>query len=222
MSQQPNAVAQAVAKAFGNSIQFVINETVEVNGKNKYKEIARLPMPIPVLSDFGIEGKLKAANKDEGIDENGKDEDGVPCYEDEVLDWLQFAIVQQLKAQNRNKVDGATLKDGMKFPSNFAELVAVGERSGEALKARHAAKASFAAYLKAKNKTDVVVKLLSDLFIDASSISTCKDDFAEAIEYHIKAWIPGLDEVSKNRFERTIEKAVDALNGRSATLENLK
>jgi hypothetical protein len=209
---------------FANKIKFVINETVEdkATGKNKYKKIAELDMPIPVLSDFGIQGKLKAANKEDGIDENGKDEDGVPCYEDAPLDWLQYAIVQALKSQNRNKVDGANLKDGMKFPENFEELVAVGERSGEALKARHAAKASLAAYLKGKNKADVVVKLLSDLFVDASSISTCKDDFAEALEFHIKSWVPALNEVDKVRFERTIEKAVEALNGRSATLENLK
>jgi len=171
--------------------------------------------------DFGLTGKLKPANKDEGIDENGKDEDGILCFEDEKLDWLQFAIVQACKAQNRNKVDGSNLKDGMKFPENFEELVAVGERSGEALKARHLAKASFAAYLKAKNKTDVVVKLLADLFVDGSSIQTCKDQFADALEGHLKQWVPGLNETDKLRYSRTIEKAVDALGSRAKTLEDM-
>jgi len=223
MAQEQTQVAQAVAKVFGNVLKFVINETIEdpVTKKNKYSKVAELPMPYPSIMDFGLSGKLKAANKDEGIDEHGKDEDGILCFEDEKLDWLQFAIVQACKAQNRNKVDGATLKDGAKFPETFEELVAVGERSGEALKARHLAKASFAAYLKSKNKTDVVVKLLSDLFIDGSSIQTCKDQFADALEGHLKQWVPGLDETDKLRFSRTIEKAVEALTSRQATLESL-
>jgi hypothetical protein len=214
---------QVTQPSFKHVIQFVINETVldEAKGKKVYKEIAKLPMPIPALEEFGISAKRKAADGKD-VFEGGVDEDGVPCYEDEKMDWLQFAAVQQLKAQNRNKVDGAALKDGMKFPENFAELVAVGERSGEALKARHAAKASFAAYLKAKNKKDVVVKILSDLFIDANSIAVAKDDFCEALESHIKQWVPGLGEDDKIRFERTIEKAVEALNGRNVTLDDLK
>ncbi len=221
-ANQQNPVAQAVAKAFGTVITFVINETVEVNGKNKYQKVAELPMPIPTLEDFAITAKRKAANKEDGINEKGLDEDGIPAYEDEAMDWLQFAIVQQLKAQNRNKVDGKNLKEGMKFPENFAELVAVGERSGEALKNRHLCKSAFAAYLKSKNKSDVVVKVLSDLFIDANSISVAKDDFVEALEFHIKAFVPGLSEDDKLKYERTIEKAVEAINGRSATLADLK
>lgn len=213
-----------VDKSFGNSIKFVINETVTdaTTGKNKYKQIAELAMPIPTLEDFGIEQKRKGENKEDGINAAGLDEDGVPCYENEAFDWLQFAIVQQLKAQNRNKVDGANLKDGMKFPENFAELVAVGERSGEALKARHAAKASFAAYLKAKNKKDVVVKVLSDLLVDSNSIAVAKDDFVDALSSHIEQWVPGLSEVDKTRYARTIEKAVEAVNGRNLSLEDLK
>lgn len=211
------------AQSFKTRITFVINETVEVNGKNKYQKVAELPMAIPTLEDFGITGAVrKALNKDEGINEQGLDEDGIPAYADERYDWLQFAIVQQLKAQNRNKVDGKNLKEGMKFPENFAELVAVGERSGEALKARHACKAAFAAYLKAKNKSDVVVKLLSDLFIDANSIAVAKDDFVDALKSHLEQFVPGLSEVDALKYERTIEKALDAINGRSATLADLK
>lgn len=219
---QAQTVAGAVAQAFATSIKFIINETVEVNGKNKYQKVAELPMPIPTLEDFGISATRKDANKEDGIDATGKDEDGIPAYQEEQWDWLQFAIVQQLKAQNRNKVDGNKLKDGVSFPSNFAELVAVGERSGEALKNRHLCKSAFAAYLKGKNKSDVVVKVLSDLFIDSNSITVAKDDFVEALEYHLKAWAPGLSEDDKIKYERTIEKAVDAITGRGATLADLK
>jgi hypothetical protein len=205
---------------FKKTMPFVINETVkdEETGINKYQEVAKIDLPIPLLADFGIEAE-------QSKDEAGKDEfddDGIPVYSVDALDWLQSAILQQVKAQSRNKFVKGKLKDGQKLAETFAELVAVGERSGEALKARHAAKASFAAYLKSKNKKDVVVKLISDLFIDANSISVAKDDFVDALSAHITAWIPSLDESDKLRFERTIAKAVDAVNGRAALLDDIK
>lgn len=206
------------AGSFASKLSFVINETVkDESGKNKYKEIAKVEMPFPVLADFGIVAEQSKNEKGEL-----EYDDGVPVYTDDTMDWLQTAIVQQLKAQNRNKFTDGKLKDGTKLPETFAEMVAVGERSGEALKARYAAKTSFAAYLKAKNKKDTVVNLLSNLFIDANSIATAKDDFAEALGVHMQAWVTGLDENDKVRFARTIEKAVNAINDRNVSLDDLK
>lgn len=203
---------------FASKLQFTINETVknEQTGKNEYKELAKVDMPFPTLADFGIDAEIA---KDESG--NAKYEDGVPCYSVEAYDWLQFAIVQQLKAQNRNKFVKGELKEGMKLPENFAELVAVGERSGEALKARHEARASLAAYLKSKGKSEAVAKLLSDLFTDANSIVTCQDKFATALAAHIQAWVPTLSETDKERYSKTIEKAVQAINNRDAALGDL-
>lgn len=205
------------AGSFNSKLELVLNETVETDGgKKEYKEIAKVNMPFPTLADFGIVAVI--AKDDKGVEQY---EDGVPVYDDEIQDWLQTAIVQQLKAQNRNKFVKGKLKDGTKLPENFTEMVAVGERSGEALKARYAAKTSFAAYLKAKNKKDNVVNLLSNLFIDANSIATAKDDFAEALSNHVVAWVSGLEETDKLRFARTIEKAVTAINERSTSLDDL-
>lgn len=218
MANEPTQVSQAVSAVFSHKLPFIVNETVEENGKNRYKEVARFEMPYPVLSDFGIDAKI---SQKDGKDE--VDEDGIPSYEDEKMDWLMYAIVQQLKAQNRNKIGANNqLKDGMKFPENFEELVAVGERSGEALKARHAARQSFIAYLKSKNKKDVIVKILSDLLVDPSSISVARDDFADALQHHLTQWVPSLDEADKLRFTKTLERAGEALNSRGQTLDDLK
>jgi hypothetical protein len=205
------------AGSFASKLQFVINETVkDDSGKNKYKEIAKVDMPFPVLADFGIIATQSKNDKGElEFDE------GVPVYEDDVMDWLQTAVVQQLKAQNRNKFIDGKLKDNAILPENFIQMVAVGERSGEALKARYAAKASFAAYLKSKNKKDTVVNLLSNLFIDANSIATAKDDFANALAQHMQTWVSALAETDKVRFARTIEKAVTAVNDRNVSLDDL-
>lgn len=204
---------------FKTSIPLIINETVkdEETGKGKYKEIARLALPVPILADFGIDAAP-------AIGEDGKpelDDDGCPVYAHDVMDWLQSAIIQQVKAQSRNKVVDGKLKEGQSFAGTFAELVAVSERSGEALKARHAARASLAAYLKSQNRKDVVVKLISGLFTDTDSITTAKDEFVDALNAHLQKWVPTLSEDDKLRFSRTIERAVEAINGRKVALEDL-
>lgn len=207
------------AGKFESKLALIINETVKNEaGKNVYKEIARHDMPYPLLKDFGIDAEVSMKDGKPEVDE-----DGIVVYTNEAFDWLQFAIIQQCKAQNRNKTgEDGKLKDGQQFPDTFELLTAVGERSGEALKNRHAAKASFAGYLKAKNKSDVVVKVLSDLFVDAQSIAVAKDDFVDALSGHIQAWAPALNEADKQRFSRTVEKAVEAINGRNLSLDDLK
>lgn len=200
-------------KKFGNVLPFVLNETVEKDGKRQYQEIARIDMPYPTLADFDI-----TAEQDKDEKGQPKFEDGVPVYVNSALDWLQFAIVQQLKAQNRNKFVAGKLKEGNKLPENFEELVTVGERSGEALKARHECRAAFAAYLKSLNKPEGIAKLLSNLLTDADSIALCQDKFAVALENHITKWVPSLTEENKVRFARTLEKAIEAINSRKEML----
>lgn len=205
-------------QSFKAKLPFVLNETVknESTGKNEYKKIGEVEMPFPTLADFGIDAKPALDDKQQAVFE-----DGVPVFENEVYNWIQYAIVQQLKAQNRNKFDGGKIKEGLKLPENFTELVAVGERSGEALKARHESRNAFMAHLKSKGKTDNIVKLLGGLLVDADSIQTCQDKFADALKTHLGTFIESLNEEQKLRYDRTITKAIEALEARSTSLDDL-
>lgn len=205
---------QANAK-FGNKFNMVLSEKVEKDGKNEFQEIAKVDVPCPILADFGIDAEVKQ--------EEGKDviEDGLPVYTSEALNWLLGAVQTQVKAQARNKFIKGELKPGMKLAETFEELVAVGERSGEALKARHEARKSFAAFLEGLNKPANVVKLLSDLFHDVNSIVTARDEFANALGKYIAQWIPSLSESDKVRYTGKIQSLQEALNSRTATLEGL-
>lgn len=208
-----------IDESFKSKLPFVLNETVkdEASGKNKYKKIAEIEMPYPTLADFGITDAVQA--KDDK--EQPLFEDGVPVFVNEAHNWMQFAIVQQLKAQNRNKFVDGKLKDGIKLPENFAELVATGERSGEALKARHECRNAFMAHLKSKNKSEVVVKIMGGLLVDSDSIQTSQDKFADALAGHIDTFLATLTEEQKLRYERTVMKAIEALENRKTALGDL-
>jgi hypothetical protein len=202
---------------FAAKTELVLNEKVEgKDGKNEFQEIAKVALPVPTLEDFGIEAEQKT---DEAG--NAEVEDGLPVYVDDALNWLMSAILATVKAQSRNKFVKGVLKEGNKLAETFAELTAVGERSGEALKAKHDARRAFAAYLEAQNKQPVVVKLLSDLFGDTNSIAVAQDKFVDALKVHLPKFINGLNETDKVRYTRTIERIVEAIDGRGATLDNL-
>jgi hypothetical protein len=201
---------------FTTTTDLVLNEKVLEGDKNVFKELGKVALPVPSLSDFGLDVEVKV--------EDGQpvSEDGMPVYVDDTMNWLQSAIINQVKAQSRNKFVKGELKDGQKLAETFAELIAVGERTGEALKARHEARKSFAAYLEAANKKATVVKLLSDLFGDEKAIATAKDDFIDALGVHIPKWIAGLTESDKVRYANKVASLQEAINARSFTADDFK
>lgn len=205
-------------------IKMAISERVKTGKKDddgndimENKEIAKINLPVPSLADFGINAAME-------MDGNNvkTDEDGVPLYVDPAYDWLMYAALNQVKAQSRNKFVKGELRDGQSLAATFAELVAVGERTGEAMKARHDAKKSFVAYLQAQNKSATVCTVLGDLFHNESSIVTAKDNFVTALESHLAKWIPTLTQVDAGRFERKIGSISDQLKARTQSLEELK
>jgi hypothetical protein len=215
-SVSPEAKLSAIVK-------MAISERVKTGKKDddgndimENKEIAKVNLPVPSLQDFG----LNAALEMEG-NAVKTDEEGVPLYVDPAYDWLMYAVLNQVKAQSRNKFIKGELREGQSLATTFAELVAVGERTGEAMKARHDAKKSFAAYLEAQNKAATVVKVLSDLFHNESSIVTAKDNFVVALESHLGKWIPTLSAVDAGRFERKIGSIDEQLKARTKSLEEL-
>jgi hypothetical protein len=183
------------------------------------KEIGKIKLPIPTLADFGINAAI-GQKQDDGTTAES-DEDGIPLYSVPAYDWLMYAVVNQVKAQSRNKFNKAELREGQSLATTFAELVAVGERTGEAMKARYDAKKSFAAYLESDNKSAVIVKVLSDLFHNESAIVTAQDKFVNALEGHLQKWIPTLTAVDAGRYERKINSIAEQLSARNKSLEEL-
>lgn len=140
--------------------------SIEISKKGddkKYVPVGSVSIYVPILLAFGIAAEVAK-------DKEGKDmiEDGLPVYTTEEANWLQGAIAAQVKAQARNKLKPGTasLKDGAKIATNFAELCAEGGGVGNAaaLQAIRDLKNLFAKWVATLGKSQAAQNLLTGLF----------------------------------------------------------
>jgi hypothetical protein len=157
-----------------NKGAFALALKLEVNKKGtdgKYVPVGSIQMPFPTLADAGI-------SAEQAKDEAGAllFEDGVPVYVSEEANWLQNAILAQVKAQARNKlVSGtATLKEGKTIATNWDELTAEAEGTGNpaALLAIRELKTAFGKWVSSLGKSQAAQTLLNTLFGNKQSLAT--------------------------------------------------
>ncbi len=138
---------------------------IEVNKKvdNKYSKVGEVTIHVPTLDCFGIQAE-QAKDKDGNL----LVDEGLPVYTTDEANWLQGAILAQVKAQARNKLVSGTaeLKPGAKIATNFAELTAEGDRAGNgaALQAIRELKTAFAKWVAGLGKSAAAQALLNGLF----------------------------------------------------------
>lgn len=122
MSNAQSATLSAASIAFAACL-------IEVNKKvdNKYSKVGDVTIHVPTLACFNIQAE-QAKDKEGAL----LVDDGLPVYTTDEANWLQGAILAQVKAQARNKLvsGSAELKPGAKIATNFAELTAEGDRAG--------------------------------------------------------------------------------------------
>lgn len=216
-------MAQLNAK-FNQRFQMDLSETQKVNGKDKHVKVATVAVPFPTLTEFGISAKQAVFTQDDvtkgnyapGVAVVGqpKHEDGVPVYEDTIMDWLQQAIVGKVAAYSRNRFKKGVLKPGMSLAEDFEALTAETQRTGEALALRREAKASFEAYLSGKlNKKASTVGLLGDLFFNSAKVlQSAGDKYIEALGSYTGDWLDTLTDEQKTRFAPKIEELQNSIN----------
>lgn len=168
---------------------------IEVNKKvsGKYEKVGAVNIFVPLLAAFG----LSAAS---AVDKEGKAliEDGLPVYQTEEANWLQGAILAQVKAQARNKLVSGTanLKDGAKIAENFAELCAEGDRAGNgaALQAIRDLKALFAKWVASLGKSAAAQSLLIGLFGNKQALAIQTDDNKAKMQQYVTDFAESLTE----------------------------
>lgn len=214
------AVAAAVVAAVSEGWKIltvpVSKKIAVVGGGNEYSEVGKIALPIPTLEAFGITAEVRARTEDDGED------DGLPLYKDDKMDWLFGAVVAQTKMQARNKLVAGTaeLKDGNKIATNFEELTAESERRGnaEALKLAKEMRTAFASYVGTLGKTAATQAVLIGLFGNKQALSLQADDKKEKFKTYLTGFAETLAEPDLVRYEKglkSIEEAAAA--GASAT-----
>jgi len=222
---------------FTSKFKLPLSKTMETDKLDKKgkKEKERVQVgyalvAYPTLADYGIAADVEK-------DEQGKDkidEQGVPVYAIPQLDWLQQAIigeisakvrnyfVQSIKAQpaKENKEQILMVDGGKQLPVDFETLTAESARTGEALKLRREARASFENYLQALNKPVAVVQALGELFANSARVlGSASPKYVEALGFHVEAWSKGLTEAQAVRFQPKLQELGESLNAATESEE---
>lgn len=139
------------------------NMVVSKKEDNVYKEVGRVDVFYPLLSELGFAVEPDSFDK----------ETTLPLYSDEKAAYAFDAIFAAVKSAARNKLVSktSTLKDGNKIAETLEELLAEGEgNSGEALKIRREYFASLKAYMPTLGKGAAYNAAIYDLISNVKNI----------------------------------------------------
>lgn len=212
-----NTIAAAVAAFIATisaegfqSAQMEVNKKVVKAGKAEYSKVGDVVYYIPLLSAFGIATEQAKDDKGALI----ADDDGIPSYTDDKLNWLQGAIVASCKAAARNRLKPGTadLKDGVTIASDFATLLASADRSnsGAALVAIRELKAKFGEWIATLGKSAAAQQTLKTLFNSKDSIAVQSETNRDKMAQYVSDFAATLDEATLAKSERYLQGLLDA------------
>lgn len=185
-----------------------LSERQEVDGKKQNVKVGELPVFYPTLESFGI-----TAEHDAEAEAKRKPSDQFPIYSDLRFQWLQTAINQKVEAFARSKTSEGKLKDGASIAECFADLTEVGERGGQHLKNKADCLRSFQAYfstLETVPKAPVIAMYVSFMQSPESLLGSSDKAFS-SFTGHLATWSSKLDDESKARFSKVMEKVAEAV-----------
>lgn len=186
----------------------VSKKVTVVGGGNEYQKVGDIIIPVPTLEAFGLTPEHRARTEDDGED------DGLPLYKNDEMQWLQDAVVAQCKAQARNKLVSGTadLKDGQKIAENFAELTAEGERRGnaEALKLAKEIVQSFGAFVQTLGKTAQTQAVLHGLFRNKQALALQTDENKAKMKGYLAQYAETLTEADLTRYSKYLNSVEEA------------
>lgn len=159
-------------------------------------------------------------------DEKGEEvyEDGLPVYTDDRADWIQDAILTQVKAQARNKLVPGTisLKADQKIPETWEELYAEGTRGpGAGLKLLQDFRKAFSDWVSKQGISDAAQAALL-AFVSNSKALMCQNAATKAkVSARLAAFAESLSEEDLDKFMKPLENANSACADDSDPLAEL-
>lgn len=217
---------------FTATFKLPLNKTIpspsgKLDSKGKIEreriQVGYAVVSIPLLADFGI-------TAEQAKDDKGAlmfDETGIPIYANDSMDWLQQSIGDKLASKVRNFFATAIKAQpdkenkeqvlqpdaGKILPVDFDMLTAESARTGEALKLRREARASFETYLNSQNKPAPVVTALGELFNNSSRVlGSASPKYVEALGMHADAWSKILTPEQTARFKPKLIELQESIN----------
>lgn len=180
---------------------------MEVNKKvnGEYQKVGEVPVPVFDLEEFGI-----------AVEATGKDDDGLPTYGTDALNWVFGAIFAAIKADARNKLVSGTadIKPGQKIATTVAELIEKAERSGAALAIVREFNKDFASYLESNSgKSAQVQMVFNGMVKNRATIALSSEARRNALLAQLSAFTDTLDEEKAQKYGNTILAISEACTG---------
>lgn len=187
----------------------IIAVSKKVNGK--YEKQGEVAITVPVLSDIaGIVAGAKVTGTEEGL----------PVYDSDEANYVQSAILAYVKANARNKLKPGTadVKEGLKIPTNWAELCAEGERGGNgaALQLAREVKEAFATWANSLGKSAATVKVMVSYFSNKTALELATPDHKAKLKAYVEQFAESLDEETVERYARPIESILEVCDTETA------
>ena len=181
--------------------------TMEVNKKvaGEYQKVGEVKVPVFGLEEFGLD-----------VQPTGTDEDGLPTYATDNLNFVFSALFAACKADARNKLQSgtATLKEGQKIASSVAELIEKSERTGAALAIVREFNKAFVAYLAAHSgKSTAVQAVLAGMARARSTIALCSEVRRNALLAQLAGLADTLNDEDTAKYQNTILAISEACTG---------
>ncbi len=185
-------------------IQMAVAQTVTKNGKKEREQAGSFEITVPIIEDIIPFMGAKVTGE----------EDGLPVYDSEEMNFVMSAITQYCKYGARNKieiVDGkARIKDGLKIPENWAELVQEGQRGGgaAALAILREAKEAFATWFRTLGKSENATATAVTLFSNRAALEVQNASTKEKMTAYVSQFSESLSEELLEKFMKPLENVL--------------
>ena len=169
-----------------NALHTILAMAVSKSEGNKRVAVGEVDVWVPTLAAFGLEAEVKEA-----------DEEGIPVYHTNELNWLQNSIKNAVLANARNKLTPKTIdpRPGATMPTDLATLCepSLGGGNPEILRQIAATKALFREYVGGLGKSAKVTALLSEAFGSVKALGMQPTNVRERIAGYIESFVEWVD-----------------------------
>ncbi len=191
--------------------------TLDISKKEngKHKKIGDVAIMVPTLADL-----LAFVGSEVKKDDKGQDvvEEGLPVYVQDEANWIQAAVLAAAKAQARGKlqIGTATLKEGAKIPTTWAELCAEGVRDGSGLILLREFKALFSVWAAKQGLSEAAQNTLVSLVSNKSALALQNDAMKAKVSARLEQFAESLSEADAEKFMRPFDAVVEACKAADA------
>lgn len=195
--------------------------TIEVSQRvdGEFKKVGEVKIHTPLLSHiipFVAQAEIKK-------DEKGNEvfEEGVPVYTTDEANWVQGAILAQVKSQARNKLVSKTadLKPGQKIAENWAELVAEGVRDGAGLALAREFKNAFGEWVSKQGLSDAAAKTLTTFIGNKAALELQTQGTKDKVKARLDAFAESLSPEALEKFMRPLESVMEMCKATESALD---